>query len=562
MGRVNRQRAWARIEAGAVVLAVLLSACASGASSGASGSMAAIPAAVPTAGPVGPISAPGGPFLHDATGRTVLFHGVDLMDKLAPYEIVTSGHGFNVLTTAEVRAMAADGFDAVRLGIFWKGLEPGTAPMNDPSICSPGHPGPPAPGQFNAHVFTAYMAKLTATIDLLGRAGIYSLVDMHQDVLNEVFAGEGFPNWAVCTDGITPVAHRNVADWSQNQQDPGVAQAEAHFWTNNVVGNLQGAYDRIWARVASSLAANPYVVGYDLYNEPYTSSILSPVGHNASFDAEVQCFYTGSADPGQAQGGTPIGSCPPDDPRQGLIPTIERADPHHAVFYEPDTTTSGGIPNRIGPMDFPRLGLSFHDYCFLHVPNGPEPSDYAQVCPGPENTVITEAGVDRRADATPAQPGGPAWLLTEFGATTDAADLARVVADADAHLVGWMYWQWLRYPDPTGSHDSGLWPPGPATGAQLDALSEPYAQAVAGTPTSMAYDPATRRFQLAYRPDPAVRAPTVVFVPVTRHYPAGYCASVTGGRVTSAPGAAHLDVATTPGASSVRVTVSPGPCRH
>ena len=77
-----------------------------------------------------------------------------------------------------------------------------------------------------------------------------------------------------------------------------------------------------------------------------------------------------------------------------------------------------------------------------------------------------------RNDATPAQPDGPGWFLTEFGATTDASDLTRMVADADANLVGWMYWQWLFYEDPTGSHDSGLWPAGPATSAQLDALSE------------------------------------------------------------------------------------------
>ena len=67
-------------------------------------------------------------------------HGVDLMYKLPPYEIVTSGTGTNVLTNAEAASIASDGFDVVRLGIFWKGLEPGTAPMNDPAICTPGKP--------------------------------------------------------------------------------------------------------------------------------------------------------------------------------------------------------------------------------------------------------------------------------------------------------------------------------------------------------------------------------------------------------------------------------------
>lgn len=160
----------------------------------------------------------------------------------------------------------------------------------------------------------------------------------------------------------------------------------------------------------------------------------------------------------------------------------------------------------------------------------------------------------------PAQPDGPGWFLTEFGATTDASDLTRMVADADANLVGWMYWQWLFYEDPTGSHDSGLWPAGPATSAQLDALSETYAEAIAGTPISMTYDPSTADFYLTYRVDPAITAPTVIFVPVSRHYPGGYCTKVTGGRATSAAGTSRLVVTNDPSASTVGVTITPGSC--
>lgn len=513
-----------------------------------------------TEGPVGPISVPGGPFLRDADGRVVLLHGVNLMYKLAPYEIVTSGKGTNVLTETEVRSMAADGFDVVRLGIFWKGLEPGTASMNDPSICTPGKPRPTGPGQFDAKIFDSYMEKLTRTISLLASHGIYSLIDMHQDAMNEVFAGEGFPNWAVCTDGITPVAHRNVAAWGVNELDPGMKQAQGHFWHNDVVGNLQEAYDQIWSKVASRLAGNPWVIGYDPFNEPFTPTVILHTGDNTAFDAEVQCFYAGRADPGKTQSGQKITDCPADDPETGLIPTIEKADSHHAVFYESDTTISGGVPNRIGSMDFPRLVYNFHNYCPLHVPNGPEPPNYEQTCPPAEQKVFTESAQDRTNDASPNQPDGPGWFLTEFGATTDAADIGRVVADADDSLVGWMYWQWLRYDDPTGSHDSGLWPPGPATNAQLDVLSETYAQAIAGTPTSMGFDPQTASFHLAYQADHRVKAPTVIFVPVARHYPHGYCASATGGRVTSAPSATHLLVQDDPDAKAVTVTVTSGRC--
>ena len=244
----------------------------------------------------------------------------------------------------------------------------------------------------------------------------------------------------------------------------------------------------------------------------------------------------------------------------GLIPRIEAADPNHLVFYEGNYATDSGPVNHIGPMPFPRLVLNFHDYCFLHVPNGPEPPSYATVCAPTENVVFTEHATQRARDSTPEQPGGPASLLTEFGATTDVADLGRITADADAHLTGWIYWQWLDYDDPTGSHDSGLWPPSAPTQAMLETLSPAYPMAIAGRPTATSFDPVSGRFSLRFRSDPRIDEPTVIFVPVAMHYAGGYCARASGARVVSAPGASYVDVQNGPSAADVTVTITPGTC--
>ncbi len=42
-----------------------------------------------------------------------------------------------------------------------------------------------------------------------------------------------------------------------------------HFWNNDVVGNLQGQFDLVWQTVANYFKNNPWVVGYDPYNEPF-----------------------------------------------------------------------------------------------------------------------------------------------------------------------------------------------------------------------------------------------------------------------------------------------------
>ncbi len=512
----------------------------------------------PAAGPVGPVTAPGGPFLEDRYGRVVLLHGADLAYKVAPYEVTVTGAGPNVLTTREVEAMAGLGFDVVRLGIIWKGLEPGHGAIDGASVCAPGMPRPSESSEFVPSTFDAYLQRLDGTIALLARYGIFSLLDMHQDVYSSAFAGEGAPDWAVCTDGASPQPQRNVPDWSVNLQGPGVIEAYTHFWDNDVVGNLQGAFDSVWSRVASHYRSNPWVLGYDPFNEPYGQD-LPPRGTGASFDAMLQCFYMGRGDAGLDQAGHPL-SCPRDDPSVGLIPRVEAADPTHLVFYEPNYTVDSGPPNHIGPMSAPRLVLNFHDYCFLHVPNGPEPPGFASTCGPLEQFVFTERSAERSRDSTSRQLGGPAWLLTEFGATTDASDVARIVTDADAHLVGWIYWQWLRYDDPTGSHSSGLWPPDPATAPVADALTQTYASAVAGTPEAATSDPSTGSYSLRYRATHAVVEPTVIVVPRRAPGPSGYCARVVGGRIVSSPGAFHLDVVNAPTADTVSVSVAPGHC--
>ena len=57
---------------------------------------------------------------------------------------------------------------------------------------------------------------------------------------------------------------------------------------------------------------------------------------------------------------------------------------------------------------------------------------------------------DRPEMASAAQPGGPAWIVTEFGASSDPQLLASITAAIDARQVSWVYWAWKYYGDPDG----------------------------------------------------------------------------------------------------------------
>jgi len=501
----------------------------------------------------GLIRSPGGPYLYDQQGRVVFFHGVNAVYKHRPYELYPDpGKPWN-LSAADASLMARLGFNLVRLGMTWSGLEPGTAPANDPAICTRGTPHDP--GQFNMATLDAYLSKLSATVDLLGRFHIYTLLDMHQDVYNEAFDGEGAPNWAVCTNGVPSVDP--PGRWSLSYGTVAAGIAYHNFWTNDVVGDLQGEYDRVWAAVAGYFRTNPWVIGYDPFNEPFSKSLVTRGGEH--FDGQLECFYAGARHVGSPAHGAPTIKCPARDPAMGVIPTILASDPNHLIFYEPDIYAKHGAPNFVGPMNLPNLVFNVHVYCGYRSPTTGNPTNIA-ACAAQEQRSLKTRSEDRIDLSSPSQPKGPAWFVSEFGATSDPTLLQQLTDDENRSLVSWSYWAWKFYNDPTGSADEGLVLPDGRLRATATVLAQTFPQAIAGIPVSMSFDPTSGAFELVYKPNDALHAPTLIFVPTEIHYRHGYCARVKGGTVTSRPNSELLRVKTATSTHSVEVRVTAGPC--
>ena len=471
----------------------------------------------------GPIRSPGGPYLYDHQGRVVFLHGVDAVYKRAPYELYPApGKPWN-FSAADASLMARLGFDVVRLGMTWSGLEPGKAKANDPAICDPGKPT--NPHQFNQAVLDRYLARLKKTVDLLGRYHIFTILDMHQDVYNQAFDGEGAPAWAVCTNGVPSTDP--PGRWSHEYSSAAADIAFRHFWNNNVRGNLQGQYDHVWGSVASAFRGNPWVVGYDPFNEPFSTSLVRYGDEH--FDAQLQCFYTGTNFVGSHVAGAPALHCPLADPASGVVPTILANDPSHLIFDEPDIYGTRGYVTFLGPMRMRNLVYNVHLYCGARSPVTGNPTNVL-LCARQAAHSLDKRGADRPEMASQIQPGGPAWLVTEFGATSSVPFLESVTATMDSEMVGWIYWSWKYYGDPTGSSAESLVRSDGRLKSTARVLSQTYPEAVAGRPISFDYSPETDVFHLAYAPNHRIHAPTVIFVPTEIHYPRGYCARVTGGR--------------------------------
>ncbi|MBV8162370.1 MAG: cellulase family glycosylhydrolase [Acidimicrobiia bacterium] len=446
-----------------------------------------------------------GRWLIDPQGRVVTLHGVNAVWKRPPYAAPATPGGF---TTADADFLAANGFDAVRLGVLFAGVMP------EPGV-----------------VDHAYLDGVDRVVQLLASRHIWVLLDFHQDQYNERFQGEGFPAWSVDDSGLPDDARYGFP--GNYFGSLALDAAYDNLWADR--GGLWDRYREAWKAVAAKWATQPYLMGYELINEPWPGTVwptcVNPLTGCPAFDATLQRFQ--------------------DEARAG----IREVDPSNLVWFEGSGVSNYGLPNGLGdtPIADPAIGYSWHAYCASSAGLSAAGAHSDGGCAQEEQYALAGAeSTDRRL--------GAAFLMTEFGGSDDLGDLARVTASADQHLLGWVYWSYKTWSDPTGGagaesmfgNDADL---SSLKVAKADVLVRPYARAVAGMPLATAFDPATKVFSLSYTPRDA-GGPTEVFVP-SRQYPRGYEVRVAGARVASAAGASDLELVAAPGATRVSAEVLP-----
>lgn len=172
----------------------------------------------------------------------------------------------------------------VRLGVMWEAVERTEGVFDDD-----------------------YLDKVETLINQLGEAGIYTLVDMHQDVWARSICGEGIPNFyareafgkkphcrgalqdkalapfykkfGLCKSvqndyGYSKDADGNplIKDCQQNDFAMYYTSPEALNVADALYNNIDGLQDKFiayWDYTSKKFSNNKYVVGYDPLNEPY-----------------------------------------------------------------------------------------------------------------------------------------------------------------------------------------------------------------------------------------------------------------------------------------------------
>lgn len=386
--------------------------------------------------------------IRDASGRQVFLWGINLGEKSSAAGH-RSWHG-----PEDFANLRRWGMNAVRLLIFWSAVEP-------------------EPGRYDE----AYLQSVDERVGWARDAGLYVILDMHQDLYGEaVPGGNGAPAWASLDDGLP---HFTVGDiWSTAYYvSPKVHRVFDHFWNNAPAPDgigLQEHFARAWRHVAARYADSPNVAGFDLMNEPFPGSMIDEALNELL--VALPGILEGVALPGnpaELVASVKDNPMPPwllealDKPERhrraaaALEPVVQRFETerlmamyrrvHEAIrevntagifFLEPCVLANVGVPSAIEPL---RMRDGTVDPQRAYMPHAYDLVTDTAWVDRPSTNRLTVIVEQKRRDA---ERLGLPLLIGEWGAyygssdTRQAAGIMRGLLEK--HTAGAFYWDYHR----------------------------------------------------------------------------------------------------------------------
>ncbi len=391
--------------------------------------------------------------LVDRDGRTVLLHGMNARvagvfdvtfdDGRAPLEPIPA---FNA---DDARRLRAIGFNALRLPINWSAIEPKDGGFDD-----------------------AYLDRVAAVVEACNTAGLYVLLDLHQDAWSKEIGEDGAPLWAI-TPAPTTLLGGPLADLEARRLSKQVIAAFETFFGDSADGlRLRDRYAKMAAHVATRFANDATVVGLELFNEPI------------AIDATLPNVYA------------------------PMIAAVRAAAPTKLIFFEPSSTRNVLDKSPLGAGSLgPGTVYAPHVYTLAFAGD-----DTAR------NNVTKEGLRSSNASAREEAESYAAPLaITEFGFDPRQPSFARYVRwqlelQDEVHASSF-YWVWREQSQAGwGLYDYDAAGVATERPAVVAALTRVRLEAAAGRIVSVAYDADSKRFEAHVAGDAAVTTPNIVSI--------------------------------------------------
>lgn len=406
--------------------------------------------------------------IQDKYGRQLILHGLNTSSSaksdseqqpwISENNVIKEDTGF--------------GFNFVRYLIFWNAIEPQKDVFDD-----------------------NYLDKVEQRVNWYTSRGMYVMLDMHQDLYSIVFGGDGAPEWACRTNGAAPINLPGGTPWWLKNIDPAVVNCWVNFWSYSNHKDLQDHYILAWKKVAERFNNNPYVIGFDLMNEPWGGDLIKTFITGEFESKQLSAFYN------------------------KLIPALRTTAPDKYLFFEPvPAPVTFGAASKLPKISDSRAisKLVYAPHCYPYDTH----EGLGYTASSKQNLIDWER--ERKNDIQ--KHGNIPLVCGEFGLSPNQSGFEDYMNDfhsmADRNQWNWTYW----------SNDLGGWSPlntDYTESVVASKLIRVYPKATAGKIQSFNFDVDNKKFEMTFITNSSISQPTEIFIP-NRFYPNGWNLNVSG----------------------------------
>jgi uncharacterized membrane protein HdeD (DUF308 family) len=493
-----------------------------------------------------------GTWFRDEHRRFIIFRGVNFggRTKLPPYlpiapleikelskldlnsEIQSVKPGLDLLKTS--------GFNVARLLVSWKALEPTPNPdLNDLS----------AEGK-------EYLSYMNRIINELYQRNIYIILDFHQDIANEIYGGDGFPDWTIAIDeehpkpNLTQFPPPPDKKWQVKYMlNKSLKHTFKSFWENDLTNTDEGLVQYPvrthlektigltikHLQLLNNGTTHPAIFGIEPFNEPHpglipkeefevkylmdfyrnVNSEIGKIDKNLFIFIEPRVDWTFPAE------GSPMnyGAAPLEVKKSFNMDFIKKVMADKKTVQMKLITFLPKDSSSISNFDSNGV-LSFHFYdpmavasSFVKIPE----SMYTYKKQFPEMFgQLYNAAVERRFVP----------FLTEFGAFQEGEQVREYLNlqydQIDAYMLNSTIWNYDLYntedlKDNWNLENYSLLGP-ERTPRNLDVVVRPYPMRSSAKPSSLFFDVDSKYASIVLEGKITSEKPTVIFIPFETHY--------------------------------------------